>query len=302
MIRFLKNNEIDFEKWDACVEQSPNGLLYSSSFFLNNLCIWDALVLNDYEVVMPLPRRKKWGIEYIYNPAYAAQCGITGNNINADIVLQFLNNLPPQFKFLQLNLTEYNTVQKSNSIKIAERTNYVLPLNKAYTLLAENFTKDTRKNIRQAVKNNLTAVKNIDTETVFTFYKNMYGQHLHGGVKKDFEQFIHVSKEAIRLNKGFTIGVKNESGVLVSASFWGIDNKRLYYLLGAPTAEGKKLGATYFLMHHIIETYAGSNLLLDFEGSDIENVAAFYKQFGPVKKTYPLVTINSLPFYLKWFK
>lgn len=99
MIRYLKNNEIDVKKWDACVEQSPNGLLYASSFFLNNLCMWDALVLNDYEAVMPLPKRKKWGVEYIYNPAYAAQCGVTGNNINTEIIQPLIINTPKRSRY-----------------------------------------------------------------------------------------------------------------------------------------------------------------------------------------------------------
>lgn len=302
MIRYLKNTEIDFTKWDDCVQNSPAGLIYSHTFFLQNLCNWDGLVLNDYEAVMPLPKRKKIGINYIYNPAYAAQTGITGINVNAAVIQQFLTAIPLHFRFIQLNFNEFNIIETTKLAAIKERINYTLNLNKPYTLLAQNFTKDARKNIRQAQKNNLTAVKNIETETVFTFYKNMYGQYLKGGALKDFDQFINVCKAAIKLNKGFTLGIKDTSGELLSASFWGIDGKRVYYLLGAPTDKGKKLGATYFLINHLVELYAGSNLLLDFEGSDISSVASFYRQFSPDEKKYPLITINRLPFYLRWLK
>ncbi len=97
-------------------------------------------------------------------------------------------------------------------------------------------------------------------------------------------------------------GIKDATGELLSASFWGVDGKRVYYLLGAPTDKGKKIGATYFLINHLVELYAGSNLLLDFEGSDISSVASFYRQFSPDEKKYQLITINRLPFYLRWFK
>ena len=171
MICYLKNNEIDFTKWDNCVLYSPNGLIYSYTFFLQALCDWDGLVLNDYEAVMPLPKRKKLGIDYIYNPTYAAQIGITGVNISADVIYEFLKAIPFHFRFIQLNFNEFNIIETAKKAAVKERINYTLNLNKPYALLAQNFTKDARKNIRQAQKHNLTAFKNIEIETVFTFYK-----------------------------------------------------------------------------------------------------------------------------------
>jgi hypothetical protein len=38
--------------------------------------VWDALVWGDYEFVMPLPVRKKWGIQYVYQPLFCQQLGI----------------------------------------------------------------------------------------------------------------------------------------------------------------------------------------------------------------------------------
>jgi hypothetical protein len=43
-------------------------------------------------------------------------------------------------------------------------------------------------------------------------------------------------------------------------------------------------------------------MLLDFEGSDIPNLAFFYSSFGAVNQAYPALKINRLPFYLKWLK
>ena len=32
-IKYLQHKEIDKAKWDACIEQAPNGLIYGYSFY-----------------------------------------------------------------------------------------------------------------------------------------------------------------------------------------------------------------------------------------------------------------------------
>src|SRR5215469_6589394 len=79
-IRHLQRKEIDIAKWDACISLSPAGLLYSRSFFLDAITggNWDALVLDDYSAIMPLPKKKKFGFAYSYFPPLAGQLGIIG--------------------------------------------------------------------------------------------------------------------------------------------------------------------------------------------------------------------------------
>ena len=69
-IRYLTNEQIDKIKWDACIDTASNGLVYAYSFYLDSMAKnWDALVLGDYEAVMPLTWNKKYGFYYLYQPA-----------------------------------------------------------------------------------------------------------------------------------------------------------------------------------------------------------------------------------------
>jgi hypothetical protein len=43
-------------------------------------------------------------------------------------------------------------------------------------------------------------------------------------------------------------------------------------------------------------------MLLDFEGSDIRNLAFFYSSFGATEEKFAGIKLNKLPFYLKWMK
>src|SRR5947208_2204321 len=81
-IRILPAGEIDPVKWSKCVADAANGLIYSNYEYLNMICDnWHGLVIDDYKTVMALPWRKKFGIRYVYAPAFSQQHGIIGNDI-----------------------------------------------------------------------------------------------------------------------------------------------------------------------------------------------------------------------------
>ncbi|HQW43835.1 MAG TPA: hypothetical protein PLX74_06630, partial [Chitinophagaceae bacterium] len=79
-------------------------------------------------------------------------------------------------------------------------------------------------------------------------------------------------------------------------------HQRAYYILVGNSPNGKTIGASHMLIDAFIKDYAGKNIALDFEGSDIPSLAFFYSSFGAVHETYPALKINRLPFYLKWMK
>ena len=61
-IRYIQHEEIDKAKWDSCIANAGNSLIYGYTWWLDNISPgWHALVLNDYDAVMPLTWRKKYG-------------------------------------------------------------------------------------------------------------------------------------------------------------------------------------------------------------------------------------------------
>src|SRR5687768_17286505 len=99
-IQYLEQKEIDKQKWDRCIDNAADGLIYGYSFYLDSMADdWCGLVLNDYEAVMPLPFRKKFGMRYVYQPAFIAQLGVFGGNGNKDTYDAFLNAIPASFRY-----------------------------------------------------------------------------------------------------------------------------------------------------------------------------------------------------------
>jgi hypothetical protein len=103
---------------------------------------WDALVLRNYEAVFPLPYRSKWGIHYLYQPFLTAQLGLFGEGITKDLLLQFLNTIPPKFKYWDFPLNHGNLFTLE-TYPLYQRMNYVLDLNKPYEELYAHFRDNT---------------------------------------------------------------------------------------------------------------------------------------------------------------
>ena len=108
-ISYLPHNEIDFSKWDHCIDSASNSLIYGYSYYLDHMAKnWDALVLGNYDAVMPLTWNRKYGVYYLYQPFLTAQLGVFGNSINADMIEEFLQSIPPRFRYWDFYLNYQN--------------------------------------------------------------------------------------------------------------------------------------------------------------------------------------------------
>ena len=288
MLKYLKHEEIDLAKWDACIEQAPNGLVYAYSVYLNHMARhWDALVLNDYEAVMPLTWNKKLGISYLYQPPFVACGGVFGKNFNVD---EFIKAIPKKFRLIEINLNAGNSVHSAQL-----RNNFVLPLAKSYEEIYSNYRDNVKRNIKKAAG---CAVKTgIDIDQIITLAK----EQLSTVVNIDDDD-MHRFKKLSENLQSKTYGVFSPSGELLASCVYFFSHNRAYYILVGNHPNGKTLGASHYLIDRFIADHAGSNLLLDFEGSDIRNLAFFYSSFGATAEVYPALRINRLPWYAKLFK
>jgi hypothetical protein len=299
-IRYLKRQEIDTARWDRCVAQSPNGWLYMQSFFLDGLGDWDALVTETYSYLMPLPTKKKIGFRYSYIPPFTGQLGVVGPNpISPALIDSFLQHIPRSYLLADILLNEQNPPPSIKVNDVFPKTNYVLPLIEDYITLHERYTADAKKNLRQANSNGLFAETGIPVETVITTYRAAYGEKNDFYTPADYQTIAALCTACIQKGHGFTLGIRDTNQTLQAAAFFGIDNKRIYYLLGAPGAEGRRYNAVHYLIDEVIRRYANTNLEFDFEGSDIPSVSAFYRKFNPVAKSYHLIHHSRLPRWLR---
>ena len=299
-IQYLTQRQIDKQKWDACIDKADNGLIYAYSFYLDFMATqWDALILNDYEAVMPLTWNRKYGIHYLYQPFLTAQLGIFGSNITEEKVENFIQSIPFSFRYIDISLNSGNISGAPTGFSI-HRSNYVLRLNKSYEDIYQNYRDNIKRNIRKAAQAGCAVQKNFDVGKVIELAVQQmqgYDKEAVNNVNRfrKLYHYLHDKEMAV------TYGISLNNELLASCVFF-FSHNRAYYILVGNHPNGKTIGASHALIDAFIKDHAGKNMLLDFEGSDIRNLAFFYSSFGAIHEVYPALKINRLPFYLKWIK
>jgi lipid II:glycine glycyltransferase (peptidoglycan interpeptide bridge formation enzyme) len=268
---------------------------------------WDALILNDYEAVMPLTWNKKYGTHYLYQPFLTAQLGVFGKNLTEELVENFIKAIPAKFKLIEISLNSGNIFSVPAGFSNL-RNNYVLDLNKPYEDLYQSYRDNIKRNIRKAKQTGCTVEKGFDAEKVIELallQMRTYGKESAENVDRfrKLYQFLHSKQMAT------TYGILSSQQELIASCVFFFSRNRAYYILVGNHPNGKTIGASHALIDEFIKDHAGKNLpagqagmLLDFEGSDIRNLAFFYSSFGAREEKYPAIRLNRLPFYLKWMK
>jgi hypothetical protein len=297
-IQYLRYHEIDKTLWDQCIEQADNGSIYTMSFYLDCMADnWDALVLNNYEAVMPLPWRKKYGIFYLYQPFLFAQGGLFGNNIKNELLSGFLNSIPEKFRYWDMVLNQQNLFPV-DGFTLYQRTNYILGLNKPYEVIYQDYRENTKRNIKKSVRFGNSVQKNVDVDTIIELAK----VQTPNSTETDYAHFkkLYEFLKAKGAAKTYAICSK-QNQVIASAVFFFWKN-RAYYILVGNHPNGKTLGASHALIDAFIKDHAEQGIILDFEGSDAGSLAFFYSSFGAMEEKYAAIKLNRLPWYLKLIK
>ncbi|HKG67801.1 MAG TPA: hypothetical protein VKA92_02960, partial [Segetibacter sp.] len=186
-IRYIKHDEIDFKKWDFVISTARNSRVYAVSAYLNHMCHrkWDALLLGDYEYLMPLPFRKKFGISYLYVPAFIQQLGIfSSKRIDENLVSAFLKAIPRKFMYCELVLNSNNP---SYGYSAVSKKNYLLPLHDPYNVLVKNYSRSAKRNIKKAIQEGVSIEERISPEITIQLHRQRFKDNI-GAANDDYRK------------------------------------------------------------------------------------------------------------------
>ena len=296
MIKYLSHSEVNKEKWDKCISDSVNRLVYAFSWYLDIVSPeWNALVENDYESVFALPCNRKAGINYIYQPYFAQQLGIFSRNLLTEtLVDQFLKAIPVQYQFVEIHLNTLNKIDASHYPCI-KRTNHELDLIHTYEMIFANYDQNTKRNTKKARQEKLIVSRKVEPDELITLFRENYGRK---EVKLHYAQYDILRRlidYCLKHTFSAITGAYLPDGTLCAAVFFLKEGNRVIYQLAASNGKARENGAMFLLVDSFIKENSGQPLILDFEGSNDENVARFYKGFGAKEIHYSQVTINRLP-------
>jgi len=277
----IEHRDIDIGRYDECIRRSEAGTVYAMSWYLDIVSPdWSLIMAKDYDFVMPLPIKTKFGIKYIIQPYFCQQLGVFAKtNLNEEVFDSFMKALPYKYTNIQLNTS--NKI-RPNAKKL--RPNYVLKLGRDIEEIQSSCKKNCIRNIKKA-KTFEQRIEETDAEAYIKFISKNASDILNMEMLQLLNELIDRSLEN---NAGKVLTVMC-GGLVVAAVFIVFFKSKIYYLTPVSSPEGKQMQSMSLLIYHLIEKYCQKFEYLDFEGSAIKGVANFYAGFGAVPEYYPLL-------------
>ena len=143
-------------------------------------------------------------------------------------------------------------------------------------------------------------LKDIDVDVIILLAKEQ-SRTFSKAKGRDYDNFKSLYHDMQQQGKVASYAVSHDHQIVASCVFF-FSHGRAYYILVGNHPGGRTLGASQFLFNEFIKEHAGTELLLDFEGSQIQGLASYYSGFGAREEKYAGVKVNRLPGVIKFFK
>ena len=301
MISYLRNEEIDRERWDACLSEIAAVRPYALSWYLDIMSPgWDALVDDDYLAVFPLPRRKKYGISYIATPVFLQQLGLfSADGDRVSMAEEFISFMPEFYRLTDLCIGQEARVP---GYTVSPRHNYEIRLDDPYEKIWVSYMSDCRRNINIARRYPQDIVTDVRPEELIRLFRN-YTAGRAGLIRNsDYGRLERLMEHCTATGTGRILGVRSPKGKLLWGMFVIETRGRTTMLFTAGSRKSRELRTSYLVIDHLIRSYAGTGQVLDFAGSSVPSIAIFMRSFGGEKNTYWRLYRNRLPWPVRLLK
>jgi len=313
MFRHVRHADIDRPQWDALITEAPNGLIYALTWYLDIVSPgWEALIKEDagrYVAVLPLPVRRKFGLRYLQQPLFAQQLGLFSlappTAADWQQVAQLLGR---HFRFI----TEYAFNTDNTELLGAGQpglagtpfTTYYLALKPPYEQLLAGYKPNRRWRLNQARRRGLCVEPTTDIDLMVRIFAENTAPKIYGVVGEAYEYRILRSLYARAHQAGLATmrQVRGASGEVLAMGLLFHFKRHITYIFNCSTVAGKEAGAISVLLDEVLRTYAGQDLVFDFEAPEVPNVAHFYSSFGPAPTPFLAIAANRLPWPVRQLK
>ena len=285
-IHYIKRKDIDIARYDACIEQAKNSLIYAYSWYLDTVCeTWDVLEWGDYTAVLPVPflrLKRHFYRKNIYQPDTIQQLGlftkkVLDHSLASLFIERFLSLKPRSYHFNYFDSKQFFATHPS----LTERINYELDLSKTYNEIRAAYGSNLKRNLKKALRSAFE-IRTIGVTDFLDFKKN----HTHYRVNnRQWQKIDRLSRKAGEVKAMICYGLYKEDTLQAALAL--LKDSHRFILLNSATGDfAKKHGGIAWLLDTLIRENAGTNLILDFEGSMLPGVARFYKGFGAKEVNY----------------
>jgi Acetyltransferase (GNAT) domain len=299
-------SQIDSTQWDDFIAASPQRILYAYSWYLDTVSPdWKALIVveNDqWQAVMPLPCRKKWGMNVVQQPFFCQLLGVfTNSSVDyREASNLLLTELKTSFRYISTysgRFAEHTIFPEG--LKVTNATNLILPLHHPYSVLFQHYSHDRQTNLKRAQNSHWTAQKSTDVEPLIQLFTKNHADQIEGGVSENAYDLLRAVTALLAQKKALRLVYAVRESRIEAGALFAIFNNRIIYLFNAASPTGRQGNARTWLLDRMIQEYAETDFVFDFESPKIPSIASFYQSFGAQPEVYSQLSFNNLPFPLK---
>ncbi len=246
---------------------------------------WEALVIDDYRVIFPLPRvRRLRVVSTITPPPYTQQFGPFGNPRPEDISV-LLNAVPRRAKVALALRPDIDSATFPARFQYRKRTNFVLGLEAPYATITKGFPKTLQALLRKCVDDRKEP---IDPAEHIRLSRELLGNRK--GINPAHFLVLESLMRKVHSHKLGSCYQLREKGELLAAGFFPRLAGRTINLATVSTPLGRKSRGMSRLLALVMREEAGTpGAKFDFEGSELPGVREYFAKFGGEDEGYWLV-------------
>ncbi len=293
-MKLLTSQHIDKRKWDQMVASEEHFDFFSLSWVLDVLHPnWEMICDDSGNYIMMIPAGSKFGLRYRMQPFFIRS--LQFSNVNQFKLVDVIQYLKTSARYIHLNFDSEDQYLFQSFGKFQ-----LLDLTPSIDVVKANYGTNAKR-ILKKVSLDFVFDKQVGIDDFLNFFKQQKGEELVGFTNDVWIRLANLLRET-DIRGMLEIRSIHSNGLLIAAGAFISYKGRCHFLKGTATQEGKKTGAMYALLDHMISAIHPSHHSLDFVGSNNESIAQFYRKFGAQDKSYGILKQNNLPTILRMFK
>lgn len=279
MIRKLKFHQVDWKKYSECIENSVQKNIFASYEFMKavNGENWDILIWGDYDVVMPVPFVRKFGVKFVIRPWSTQQLGIFSKTDIPTVNQKFLNFLHKNF-----NIRYYAFNEKNQFLNVENNlVNFTL-CQEPYEKIRSRYSVHRRRNVR--ILNGFKDQFSFGESADFNKFKYFFLRN-QKGVPRTKLKFFWTKLENLFTNGLLKIYYITLSDEYCSVAFILKKDNQEYMAVFLNDKKFSSYNFSSIMIDQILQRnieYSNFSMM----GSKIPAVADFYRRFGAEEVRY----------------
>lgn len=295
-IIYVRQNAINYVKWDRCISNALNGSVYGLSWYLDIVAgQWDALIEGDYDFVMPLVFKKNLLFHHIYVPPLSGQLGVFSSKpVSGNKVRDFLSHIPKQFKQVHIQLNRQNSSglkSEGKSVPLFE-----LDLITPYDKLRRNYPPDVKARIADAFDKKYRVMKHLGYAEAEDFLR----QQAKIDLNRELSRLNKIISRLIKKNRAEISGIYTPFNALCGIACYVKSNNNVLLIYACIDNEGRDIRANLILIDHFLQTYSSRNVTLSFDFQDDDWNDSLYRVFGAIRTRSVSYLLDQRPWLVRW--